>query len=188
MRFESLRGFGSLMTDTIRGSEFEIRLKEHTCVMVWDEVVGDQVSSAAQPEFVRDGVLFVVTKSSVWSNELTFYKADMISRLNRRVGGNVLKDIVFKVGKLKRKKKPAASENNDRPNLEGINLTADEIKEIETIAKTAGPEVSETIKKLMITSAKLEKWKKANGWSPCSKCGSLQRSPEGLCPVCENGK
>jgi predicted nucleic acid-binding Zn ribbon protein len=172
------------MKDVLQGAELESKIQQHTCLLVWDEVVGEKMASAAQPEFVRDGVLFVATKSAVWSNELTFYKREMISKLNSRVGKTVIKDIVFKVGRISRKR-PAVPVAEDKPDLEGIKLSDEELKGIESAASSAGEESSEFLRRLMVTAMKLEKWKKAHGWMPCKKCGVLQRTASGVCPVCE---
>lgn len=186
MKYGSLLDLSAVVKDVLFRGELDTRVKEYTCIMVWDEVVGNQISSSAQPEFVRDGVMFVITKSSVWSNELTFYKKDMIANLNRRAGATVIRDLVFKVGKLPKKKSAAGIGIQDKPNLEGIQLSEDELEKIESVSAGAEGDASVFVKKLMITAAKLEKWKKSQGWTPCKKCGSLQRTSSGVCPVCED--
>ena len=174
-------GVGSLISQMLRGLDLETRVKEQTCVLVWDEVVGEKVASSAQPEFIRDGRMFVVTKSPVWANELTFLKSDLIARLNHRVGGNVLKDIIFKAGRISRRGKPA--ERADEEALEGIHLSDRELETVETAAREAG-EGAELMSGLLATALRLEKWKTARGWTPCGMCGALQKTDEGVCPIC----
>ncbi|MHB1001034.1 MAG: DUF721 domain-containing protein [Armatimonadota bacterium] len=176
---------GSLLSNMLHNSDIDRKLKEHTCLLVWDEVVGEQVSGAAQPDKVIDGMLFVMTKSPVWANELQFYKADMISKLNSRVGGTVIKDIIFKAGKIaprKKLKKPTDI------SLEGIDLSDNELDSIKKTAQAAGEGASEGLEKLFETALKLEKWKKSQGWKPCSSCGALQNDPSGVCPCCQVDK
>lgn len=174
----------SLLSQSLKGLDLDTRIKESTCVLVWDEVVGEQVSAAAQPDFVRDGKLFVTTKSPVWANELTFYKADMINRLNRRVGGTVLKDITFKAGRID-PKRPTRKPSASAPDLESMRLTPEEIAKIEATASAAGEDLSGGLRDLLITAAKLDKWRRTQGWTPCKVCGVLQRAPSGVCPPCE---
>ena len=181
------RGLGSLLTDSLRALDLETRVKEQTCLLVWDEVVGEQVAAAAQPEFVKDGQLFVTTKSPVWANELTFYKSDMIARLNRRVGGSVLKDIIFKSGRFPKRRPSASAKPSDEPGLEGIQLTDRELEEVETAARSAGKGASEAVRSLLVTALRLEKWKRSRGWTPCKRCGALQDTVSGLCPPCRLG-
>lgn len=176
-------GLGALISASLERLNLGTRVKENTCLLVWDEVVGEQVAGAAQPEFVKDGLLFVRTKSSVWANELAFYKADIISKLNRRVGGTTLQDIIFKAGRIHTRRVP--KEQPDEERLEGIKLTKSDLEQVETAARQAGGEASEDIRSLMMTALRLEKWKKGNGWKPCKKCGSLQNSATGICPPCQ---
>ena len=84
-------------------------LRPHLAKVHWEGVVGPQVAGVTQVEAVRDGVLFVRVKNSVWANELTLLKEDMLRRLNSKLGGRILTDIHFKASGLARdKKKPAA--------------------------------------------------------------------------------
>ena len=185
MRSNKPQGIGGLITGSLKAFHLDRRVKENTALLVWDEIVGDQVSSAAQPEFVRDGILFAVVKSSVWANELTFYKSDMIARLNRRVGGNVLKDIVFKAGRMpSRRSQPPTTQSNEL-NLEGIPLSERELEKVEAAAKNVGADASDALRNLLMTAARLDKWKEAQGWKPCKKCGALQNTESGICPLCQ---
>jgi hypothetical protein len=130
--------------------------------------------------------MFVVTKNSVWSNELNLYKGDIISRLNKKMGAPVLKDIIFKAGRLPEKHSPAEEEPKGPP-PEEITLTEEELSKVDEMALRAGPDAVEDVKNLLIASAKLEKWKRASGWTPCKKCGVLHRGGRDLCPCCETG-
>jgi predicted nucleic acid-binding Zn ribbon protein len=72
------------------------KLRESLALAYWAEVVGEQAAAASQAETIRDGILFVRTKSSVWSHELTFLKAHILAELNRRIGRPVIKDIIYR--------------------------------------------------------------------------------------------
>ena len=179
-------GVESLLSQSLKALNLDVRIKEYTCVQLWDEIVGEQVAGAAQPEFIRDGKMFVITKSPVWANELNLYKPDIISRLNRRVGSAVVKDIIFKAGRLPKKKRISDEETSKKPNIEGIQLTDEELKKVEETVKAAGEDMSEDLEKLLTTSIRLDKWKRAQGWIPCKRCGTLQHASTGVCPPCQN--
>ena len=174
---------GSLVSDMLKGMNLETRVKEQTSLLIWDEVVGERIASAAQPEFIRDGKLFVTAKSPVWANELTFYKQDLMQKLNSRAGGNVVKDIVFKSGRLRSKEDASPSRAAARPDLEGIQLSESELESVEAVAAEAG-EGADDLKRLLTTAIRLERWKQSNGWKPCRVCGALQNAEEGLCGIC----
>lgn len=177
-------GLVHILSSALKNLDFERRIREQTCLLLWDEIVGDKVSDAAQPEFVRDGKLFVTAKSSVWANELTFYKPDIISKMNKRLGSQVLTEIIFKPGKVKKKKPEVLEQKAERPDLEGIELSKAELDSVDKAISSAG-EAGESLKHLMITSLRVEKWKKSQGWTPCKRCGSLQNTANGICPPCK---
>lgn len=183
MRGKPPFGVGGLISEMLKGLDMQTRVKEQTCLLVWDDVVGEQVASAAQPEFIRDGKLFVVAKSPVWANELTFYKQGIMEKLNRRAGGTVVKEIIFKSGRFPSKKRESPGQPAARPDLEGIQLSESELEQVEAMAVQAG-EGAEDVKRLLTTALRLEKWKQSSGWTPCRECGVLQNSGGGICPVC----
>lgn len=173
---------GSLISGSLKALDLERRLNEQVSLIVWDEVVGERVRAAAEPQFIKDGRLFVVTKSPVWANELTMFKSDMIERLNKRIGSTVIRDIIFKAGKVQPAKKSVKKPS--RPAIEGITLTDEELERVRDAAEGAG-EAKEDLVKLFEEALIYEKWKKACGWKPCKVCGALQEGESGLCPVCE---
>lgn len=179
-----MQGLGRFLGDSLKALDLETKIKEQTALIVWDEVVGKQVSAAAQPESIRDGKLYVITKSAVWSNELTFYKADMVSRLNKRIGANVVKEIVLKVGRVAKTRKIEPEEPAERVDLRGIILTDAELDELGEAVESVPPELADKVKAFLETAARIEKWKLSRGWTECSSCGVLQNEPDGVCPVC----
>jgi len=178
-------GLGELLSDRLKAMGLEQNIREQRAMLVWNEVVGAQVASAAQPEFARDGILFVVTKSAVWANELTFLKREIISKLNQKLRGNAIRDIVLRTGKIK----PPLRTDGESPEaiLEGIPLSDEELEQVEGIAQLAGP-VGESVRELLATVLRLEKWKKSKGWKPCKRCGALQNRRSGICPICVEEK
>lgn len=62
-------------------------------VEVWPEVVGDRVAARARAVSFRDGTLLVEVDSATWMNELSYLKLHMMTELNRRLGGEVVREI-----------------------------------------------------------------------------------------------
>jgi hypothetical protein len=76
------------------------RLREADIWRLWPEVVGPTVASRAMPLRVIKGVLTVAVSSGPWKQELGFLKSMMKDKLNERLGGEVVRDIVLKSGKV----------------------------------------------------------------------------------------
>ncbi len=71
------------------------RILEQQAMAKWREVVGPQIAASSRPDSVREGMLFVTCKSSMWSSELSLHKPDIVKRLNAAVGKKIIEDIRF---------------------------------------------------------------------------------------------
>lgn len=180
-----MEGLGDFLSNSLKALDIEHRVLQETCILLWDEVVGKQIANASQPEFVKDGRMFVTVKSSVWANELSIYKAEIIARLNKRIGRTVIKDIILKVGCVKKRQHASTTTEYPKPNLEGIELTQEELDKIELAISSSDEGAAESTRKLLTTAKQIEKWKQIHGWTPCKKCGVLQNTASGICPPCQ---
>lgn len=63
---------------------------------VWSEVAGAEVASNASPVQFKAGRLVVSTSSSVWADTLQYMSADLVSRLNQRLGPGTVRQILFR--------------------------------------------------------------------------------------------
>lgn len=57
---------------------------------LWDATVGPQVAAEATPTGLRDGVLTVDCRASVWAQELELMSLELASRLNLAIGSEVV--------------------------------------------------------------------------------------------------
>jgi hypothetical protein len=78
------------------------RLRESEIWRLWPEVVGATIASRATPLRIIKGTLTVAVSSGPWKQELTFLKGMMIEKLNERLGGEVVREIVLKSGQVDR--------------------------------------------------------------------------------------
>ncbi len=62
-------------------------------VEVWPEAVGERVASHTRAIAFHEGTLVVEVDSSTWMNELTYLKRRLIEELNRRLDGDVVRDV-----------------------------------------------------------------------------------------------
>jgi len=176
-----------------KSQELASALRPHLAKVHWESVVGPQVAGVTQVEAVRDGVLFVRVKNSVWANELTLLKDDMVRRLNAKLGGRVLTDIHFKAsGLAKSKKKPEAVRPAAPTDAElgRIALSKAAAARIElTLREITDEALRGRIRGIMLRAARTEEWKRRQGWQVCGRCGALSEPlpvPDSapLCTVC----
>jgi hypothetical protein len=147
-------------------------MRPHRARALWAEAVGDPISRVTVAEKVRGRVLFVRTTSSVWANELTFYKADILRKLNAMLEGSVLDDIHFQSGAKIAKRADAAAPK--APSEEDLAV-----------------DCSDPVGALLGRAARARDWKRGHGWLSCKRCETLyppetpvKRRENGLCPLC----
>ena len=79
----------------LRKSGLEKGVKQNTALLIWDEVVGENIAENTSPEKVEHGTLLVTVKNSSWRQELVFKKKEIIDKLNNKIGKKTIKDIRF---------------------------------------------------------------------------------------------
>jgi predicted nucleic acid-binding Zn ribbon protein len=65
---------------------------------IWEQTVGVAVAQAGRPTAEHDGVLMVSCADSVWAAELDLMGPELVTRLNRELGGEQLKRLRCRVG------------------------------------------------------------------------------------------
>lgn len=78
---------GGLISSLLTEREWHRRLKLHQVFLFWDEVVGAEIASHAQPWVIRGEVLWLAVSDHVWMQQLQFEKVHLLELLNARLGG-----------------------------------------------------------------------------------------------------
>jgi hypothetical protein len=124
------------------------RLREADIWKLWPEVVGPTVAARAMPLRIIKGTLTVAVSSGPWKQELGFLKGMMKDKLNDCLGGEVIKEIVLKSGRVEQYAEAPPEEIPAKKRL-----TARQLSYIdEQSAGIADPEVREAFVALMKAS------------------------------------
>lgn len=106
------------------------------------EQLGPPFTTHAEPTFYRTGVLSLLVDDPTWMTELTFLKAELLTRINHLVGKETVKELRMRHGKLSRIKKKVPQK------AEPPVLTADAVRRIEEWAdEIRDPEVKEAMRR-----------------------------------------
>ncbi len=65
-------------------------------LQIWDEVVGEAIARITSVERLTDGDLYVRVRNPSWRMELNFRKKEIAERLNRQVGRELVRTIIFR--------------------------------------------------------------------------------------------
>jgi hypothetical protein len=181
--------FESALIGMIENAGMRETLRQFAACAVWPEATGSKIAAVSKAETIRSGVMFVSVKSSAWANELSYCKPDIISKINKILGRQVVFDIHFKVASSGTFRKEQPPEKIDPPTDEALkDFSASGALALSPSPGAADQSMSEHIRLVTERVAKVMEWKKANGWLPCSICEALcdpkDRSKDGVCPVC----
>lgn len=101
-----MRGLGcidsvsSILEGLARRLGLESKLLESRLRRDWVSIVGEPIASNTWPDQIRYKKLYLLVHNSVWLHQLMFLKPTLIHKLNSVAGGELVTDIVLRVGEL----------------------------------------------------------------------------------------
>ncbi|MCK5779831.1 MAG: DUF721 domain-containing protein [Psychrilyobacter sp.] len=163
------------------------QLKEAILKSEWEKIVGD-LSKKSHVIFLKQGKLFVGVENSIWIQHMNFQKKNIIKKINTFLGGDYIKELIFKIGKktpneyfLEEKEKESI-----HIDLDNITLSPDEYLDIDKeLENLEDIEIKERTKKIIEKSYKRKKYLNLHGYKRCD-CGAYFKSENSKCAVCMN--
>lgn len=96
MRKNNTKKLSEVITHLMRNPKLEHKLEKLDVLEIWEDLLGKNLKKYIQDSSVRKDVLEVRLKSSTLRNELSYQKSDIIKKINKRLGKNLLKDIILR--------------------------------------------------------------------------------------------
>jgi predicted nucleic acid-binding Zn ribbon protein len=144
------RLLGEILPEALKMKALHVPMKDRSLTDAWNCAVGPQIGAKAQPDRLRDDVLYVRVANSVWMHELQFMKQDIISKLNGILGGTNISQIRFFIGEVEA---PRVKHAGPDLMLDARDLKAEENDYIrETLAGVTDPDLKEILQKTMTRS------------------------------------
>ena len=184
MRGSDLNPLRLVLEDAIRRTEIAEAAMEARAVMLWAEIVGPQMARASEAVKVQGGTLVVITRSSSWSQELSFQKGTVLKRYRERLGREFIKDLRFTVGAVRGTPSTPAARGPSDAELRRIRLPEEEAGAIREAAQCDDPELSQAILRALTREAQVRRWHLDHGARPCPACGAAYRTVHDVCPAC----
>lgn len=78
----------------------EGKIIEYTIADKWEEITGKIIASHTYPAGLHHKRLYVIVDSSAWLQELSFYKNEIIEKVNNHFNKNIVNDIYLKTGQM----------------------------------------------------------------------------------------
>lgn len=157
-------------------------LKSKRALVLWDSAVGPRIAKNTRAKYVSGGILFVVAKSSVWANQLTFLRTSLIKKLNSLLGEDYIKDIRFQTGFINIEKDLIEEEEDEDYE---VNLSMQDYKEA---GKLLSPIVDDDIRSsfmdFYLSYKKMINKRIGKGWKTCPYCFCIHDEEESTCSIC----
>lgn len=138
----------------------------------WADTVGKSIAERTEAEKFEDGTLIVRVTDSVWAQHLSLQKREMISRLNKVMKTNILKDIRFRIG-ISRSVHGPEEEREDPSHWRSVTLSPGELLPVDRAFEgvTLPDDLRETLRRYFINQRKIRTWYFEQGHMPCESCG-----------------
>ncbi|MDB6148079.1 MAG: hypothetical protein JWO45_1743 [Spartobacteria bacterium] len=99
MRSDQWETVGGLLPKLLQKLGLKERLHETEVIDAWENIVGEFIAAHSAPVSLRDRILYVRVLQPALHYELEqVSKADIVRKLKQRFGGNVIRDIRFRLG------------------------------------------------------------------------------------------
>ena len=96
----SIDSLSSILEGLARRLGIESKLLESRLRRDWVSIVGEPIASNTWPDQIRYRKLYLLVHNSVWLHQLTFLKPTLLHKLNMVTGGELVTDIVLRVGEI----------------------------------------------------------------------------------------
>jgi predicted nucleic acid-binding Zn ribbon protein len=171
---------GGLLEGVLANLDLRTRFREHLALLAWPQVAGRVVSSHAQAEAVRDGVLIVAADTAAWAQELQMRQKELVDLLAAQVGPGVIREVHFRSGRRRGRREPV-----ERLRPREVKLSSRQERQIKEAAQKIGEaELEQKAERAFAALARMAEWRKRTGWRRCRRCGQWQRVGKRWCSSC----
>ena len=96
MKRTSAQSIGEIINSFLRQEKLETQFNEQKALTLWPEIVGPGINRYTVDRTVKNGVMTVTISSAALRNELMLSRTAIIIRINEALGGEVIKNIIFR--------------------------------------------------------------------------------------------
>ena len=89
------QSIGEAFESFLKAYKLRSRYDETYLVTYWEKMMGTSIARRTEKIYISKGVLFLRISSAPLRQELVLAKSGIISLLNKEVGSEIVKDVVF---------------------------------------------------------------------------------------------
>ena len=181
---QGIHNVKDIVGDALKSSRL---LKQGIIKGNWEQIVGKDLGRKTYVAGVKERVLYVNTENPVMLHQLSFVKGSMLEEVNKFLGMDYIKDIMFRVKKREVEDffYDEVEEERFEPNQIKLNSSYKDFIDDET-SVIENVEIRNRIKKIMELSKKKEKFLLDEGNKKCKNCGVIFSGSGKICINCYN--
>tara|TARA_Y100001970_G_C14093409_1_gene781278 strand:+ start:623 stop:898 length:276 start_codon:yes stop_codon:yes gene_type:complete len=84
-----------VINEVVEDAGIRSAINQEAAIILWEEAVGEVVSSVTKAERVESGTLTVKVETAVWRQELHMQKEEVINKINKKIGTKAIREIRF---------------------------------------------------------------------------------------------
>ena len=150
----------TILEDTLDQLGLSEKIDECKALTLWNDVAST-LASRTQPISISNSRLIVNVTDSVVLHALSLYKRKYVEKINLLAGRDVIKDIIFRVGKVEKKDIELKDRDNYMEELKGTQLDQSELEKIDEIISTIkDDDIKNSLRSLFINQSKLTKMRR----------------------------
>ncbi len=150
----------TILEDTLDQLGLSEKIDECKALTLWNDVAST-LASRTQPVSISNSRLIVNVTDSVVLHTLSLYKRKYVEKINLLAGRDVIKDIIFRVGKVEKKDTEPKDRDNYMEELKGTQLDQGELEKIDEIVSTIeDDDIRDSLRNLFINQCKLTKMRR----------------------------
>ena len=143
----------------------------------WREIVGDDVARNTHPARILDDTLWITTRSSAWSQQLSFLSEPILAAVHARLSQTSVTNLRFRVGKLPVR---IARRPPVRP--------AEPMRPSASVAMPPANDAAEALSRFRDSVEQRRRADRRAGWKECQACGASIVTRDALCVTCRNAR
>ena len=95
MKSNKPQSVGQILAKLLKKTGLGKQLQQAKIWQHWPEIAGPALHSRGRPHSVKDKTLIVEVDSTVWMNKYAYFKWDIMKRINRLAGKELVSDVFF---------------------------------------------------------------------------------------------
>jgi predicted nucleic acid-binding Zn ribbon protein len=139
-----------ILRKTLRKMDLDVKLEGYRVWPHWDAIVGEQIAQRAQPERLRNRILFVKVSNSTWMHQLQTMKPLLLEKIREIVADAAVEDIRFFLGEVSRPNDVPPPRPQRAPRQNGMGLRREMEAYLESIRD---PELKALVRSVMVKHA-----------------------------------